>query len=99
LSAKEHGRQKLVEGKPPSKGAKVAIVDDVVTTGDSILQAVHQAEEEGYEVSTVIAILDRNEGGREVIEGEGYRFWALFTVSRTPDNKPSFRFNGYPLDI
>lgn len=96
LSAKGHGRRKLVEGKSPDKGTNVAIVDDVVTTGDSILQAVHQAEDEGYKVSTVVAILDRNEGGREAVELEGYNFWALFTMSRTPDGELDLQFNGYP---
>lgn len=95
---KGHGTNQLAEGKIAPKGAKVAIVEDVVTTGTSLLDAISMAESQGCTITNAVVLVDRNEGGREAVEEKGYKFWALFTVSRTPDDKLSFRFNGYPLD-
>jgi orotate phosphoribosyltransferase len=57
---------------------KVAIVEDVVTTGGSTLRAIERAEEFGLAVSRVLAIVDRNEGGAETIAGRGHRLEAMF---------------------
>ena len=92
--SKGHGTDELVEGKVPIKGTEVAIVEDVVTSGKSLLDAVHQAEEKGCRVTHTIALVDRDEGGRAAIEAEGYKFWSLFTVSRTSDGEIDFAFNG-----
>ncbi|MBI2955303.1 MAG: orotate phosphoribosyltransferase [Chloroflexi bacterium] len=76
---KDHGRKRLVEGPLPPN-AKVVIVDDVVTTGESSLKAVYAVEREGGRVIKVIALLDRLEGGAEAIRAAGYQFEAIFTV-------------------
>ena len=77
--AKAHGKQKQVEGPLPA-GARVAIVEDTVTTGESALQAIAAVEQLGCTVVTVLALVDRLEGGRELLESKGYAFAPLFTV-------------------
>ncbi len=57
---KRHGTKRRIEN-PPKPGTKVVIVDDVVTTGKSLLQAVHEAREAGCEVIGVLALVDREE--------------------------------------
>jgi orotate phosphoribosyltransferase len=79
---KGHGTQSWIEGKQNlAAGAAVVILEDVVTTGGSSLKAVERVEAEGYRVLGVLALVDRQEGGRETLEGRGYRFEALFTKS------------------
>jgi len=75
---KKHGERKMIEG-PFKKGWKVAVVDDVVTTGGSTLKACRAVEEEGGEVVLALTLVDRLEGGRENLEKEGYKFVSLFT--------------------
>ena len=77
-SAKSHGRQKLIEGNFVS-GDSVVIVEDVVTTGGSSMKAVNRAKEEGLDVLGIVSLVDREEGGRENIEQEGYWLKAIFT--------------------
>jgi orotate phosphoribosyltransferase len=57
---------------------RVAIVEDVVTTGASTLRAIERAEDAGLSVSRVLAIVDRNEGGADTITEKGYRLEAMF---------------------
>ena len=77
---KKHGLGQWIEGKKNlAKGAKVAIVEDVVTTVGSSVQAVKRAEEEGLKVVAVFAVVDREEGGSEKIKQAGYEFKAIFT--------------------
>ena len=75
---KSHGTGKSIEGNFP-ENAKVAIFDDVVTSGGSILRGAAQVEKQGGKVEVVMAVLDREEGGREKIEGAGYKFYSIFT--------------------
>lgn len=75
---KKHGKSKLVEG-PLQEGARVAIVEDVITTGSSILRAINAVEEMGCRVVRVVVLVDRQEGGREMIEEKGYSVTAFFT--------------------
>ncbi|KAF0221722.1 MAG: orotate [Geobacteraceae bacterium] len=79
---KGHGTGQWLEGRknlPP--GSKVVIVEDVVTTGGSSMKAVRRAEEEGLKVLGIVTLVDREEGGRENIEKEGYWLKAIFTKS------------------
>src|SRR4030065_428892 len=71
---KKHGPSQWVEGmKNLRPGMRVAIVEDVVTTGASTLRAIERAEGVGLVVSRVLCIVDRNEGGAEFLSGRGYR--------------------------
>lgn len=60
--AKSHGMQRWVEGAAEPR-ARVAIVEDVVTTGESTLRAIARCREEGFRVERVVALVDREEGG------------------------------------
>ena len=77
--AKGHGTQRFIEG-PVKAGDRVAILEDVVTTGGSSLLAIERAEEFGLVVTCVIAIIDRLEGGAEAFAQRGYAFQSLLTI-------------------
>ena len=77
-SAKEHGRLKRIEGNF-SPGDSVVVVDDVITTGGSTIQAIDAIEEAGGRIAFVIALVDRQEGGRENIEKRGHKVVPIFT--------------------
>ena len=77
---KKHGLHRLIEG-PLLPEMRVAIVDDVITSGASVLQAIESVEELGCEVVVVIALLDREQGGRQNIERLGYDFEAICTIT------------------
>lgn len=75
---KSHGTRKMIEGNFRS-GMRVALFDDVITSGGSIIKGARQVEAEGGKVEVIMAVLDREEGGREAIESHGYRFMSIFT--------------------
>jgi len=77
--SKGHGTNQFVEG-PITAGDRAVIVEDVVTTGGSALEAIEKVEALGVTVEGVIAIIDRLEGGREQFESKGYPLHSLFTV-------------------
>lgn len=76
--AKDHGSKERIEGVLPPN-ARVAIVDDVLTTGGSALQAVQEVEQAGGTVVAVLCIVDREAGASEVFAKYQYR--PLFTLS------------------
>jgi orotate phosphoribosyltransferase len=82
--AKSHGMQRLIEGWDGLPGSKVVIVDDVCTTGDSILTACDKAEQSGYIVAATFCVVDREEGGAQNI-ARRYPFYPLFTASELLD--------------
>jgi orotate phosphoribosyltransferase len=75
--AKGHGSKEMVEGivRP---GDQVAIVEDVLTTGGSVLQAIREVERLGARIAAVICIVDRLEGAREALDH--YNFLPIFTI-------------------
>ena len=76
---KGHGTGKYVEG-PYASGEEVVIVEDVVTTGGSSLEAIERCRSVGLKVGRVLAIVDRLEGGREAFTGQGIELTTLFTI-------------------
>lgn len=81
---KAHGTGQSIEG-PLVPGCRVAIIDDVCTTGGSLFQAIAAAEAAGCTVVKVLALLDRREGGAEELRRRGYDFVAL--MAATPEGK------------
>jgi orotate phosphoribosyltransferase len=75
---KAHGTDKLIEG-PLKPGARVIVVEDVTTRGNSALRAVEAARAEGCEVVRVITIVDRLEGAADNLKAHGVELRALFT--------------------
>ncbi len=78
--AKQHGTGKLIEG-PFQAGDKVVVVEDVITTGGSALKAVEAIRAAGGEILGVLALVDREEGGREALEAAGLNVISLATAS------------------
>ena len=74
--AKIHGTGKLVEG-PFEVGDRVAIIEDVITTGGSARRAIDAVRAAGGDVAGVLALVDRDEGGRQAIESLGLPVIAL----------------------
>jgi len=83
---KDHGIAKKIEGNV-KKGDRVVIVDDVITTGGSTIRAIECARDEGLEVVKVIALVDREEGGREAIKERVEDFESLLTMSNLKKKK------------
>ena len=78
-TTKDHGTRKMLEGADSlSPGARLAIVEDTVTTGGSTLRAVAAVRAAGFEVAAVVAVVDRLEGGASAIAGAGVPFFALY---------------------
>jgi orotate phosphoribosyltransferase len=78
--AKDHGSRRMLEGNTRlASGARVALLEDVVTTGGSTIRAAAQLRDAGYEVAGVVALVDRLEGGRGAIEESGLTLVAIFT--------------------
>jgi orotate phosphoribosyltransferase len=77
---KGHGTKNPVEGDL-IEGARVVVVEDVVTTGSSGMRAVDVCRECGYHVLEVVALVDREEGGRERFAQAGVPFFSFFTLS------------------
>ncbi|MBI3358274.1 MAG: orotate phosphoribosyltransferase [Nitrospirae bacterium] len=76
---KKHGTEQQIEG-PMLPGAKLVVVEDVVTTGSSALQTISILRSEGHTILKVVALVDRLEGGGEKIVAEGVPFEALYTM-------------------
>ena len=83
---KGHGTGQWIEGLGAfATGAKVAIVEDVVTTGASTIKAIERARAEGLEPIGVFALVDRDEGGKDAVEKTGVKVNALFTRKDFPE--------------
>ena len=78
--AKSHGTGRLIEG-PFREGDHVAVIEDVITTGGSALRAVEAIRAAGGVVAGVLALVDREEGGREALVGAGLAVIALARAS------------------
>jgi len=79
--AKSHGTGKVLEG-PFQKGDRVAVIEDVITTGGSALRAIDAVRTAGGVIAGVLALVDREEGGRQAIENVGIHVVALTTASQ-----------------
>jgi len=80
-TVKDHGTRKLVEGLADVAGKRVAIVEDVTTTGGSAMKAVEALKAAGASIALVISILDREEGAAKLYADAGIPFQSLFKAS------------------
>jgi orotate phosphoribosyltransferase len=78
--AKGHGTQAWIEGPEVSKGTKVTVLEDVVTTGGSAIKAAEKLRDAGYVVERVVAMVDREEGGAEAMKEAGLELRSLFLL-------------------
>jgi len=87
---KQHGLQRRVEGPPLEQGERCLIVEDVVTTGGSTVQAIEAVRAEGHDVCGVIAVLDRLAGGSAAIvrAADGAPYEALATIDDVYPERP-----------
>ncbi|MGC9503251.1 orotate phosphoribosyltransferase [Baaleninema sp.] len=79
--AKGHGTRAYIEGPPLDEGAKVVVLEDVVTTGQSAMKAVTRLRDAGYQVDRVISLVDRQQGGAEFYQEQGLAFEAVFSIA------------------
>ena len=89
---KEHGLQRWIEGPAIEPGERVLVVEDVVTSGGSLVSAIERVREEGIEIAGALAVLDRLAGGREAIEaalGDGRPYVALLTIDDVYPDRPT----------
>src|SRR5215213_6172900 len=87
---KAHGLQRRIEGPPLEPGERCLIVEDVVTTGGSTVQAIEAVQGEGHDVCGVVAILDRLAGGADAIRraADGAPYEPLVTIDEVYPDRP-----------
>ena len=86
---KGHGTGAWLEGPLPTKGSVITVLEDVVTTGGSSLKAVKQLRAKGYEVNQVLAIVDREEGGKDAMSKADIDLNSLFFLKEIVDKSKS----------
>ena len=77
---KGHGTQAWIEGPMPPEGSKVTVLEDVVTSGGSAINAAQKLRDVGYVVDRVVSIVDRQEGGKDAMLKVGLELRSLFTL-------------------
>ena len=88
---KEHGLQRWIEGPPLDPGERCLLVEDVVTTGGSTIEALERVRSEGLTVAGVVSVLDRLAGGGEAIAaaiGDQASYTALSTIDDVYPDRP-----------
>ena len=79
-SAKSHGLGRQVEGPKLNKGARLVVIDDVATTGGSLVETISCLRQQGLRVDSVIVLVDRNEGAKEKLKKVNCKFTSLFNI-------------------
>jgi orotate phosphoribosyltransferase len=85
---KTHGTGRLIEG-PFQSGDSVVVIEDTITTGGSALRAIEAVRGGGGSIVGVLALVDREEGGREALEAHGHRVISLALASEITANMTS----------
>jgi len=80
-SPKKHGRQKLIEGKELKPGERVVVLDDVATSGGSLVKSIEVLKQEKVKVIKAITVVDREEGAQEALAELGCPLVSLFKKS------------------
>ncbi|MDD4953949.1 MAG: orotate phosphoribosyltransferase [Candidatus Omnitrophica bacterium] len=79
-AAKEHGKQRLIEGPQLKAGNKVVLIDDVATTGKSLIEAKQALDDMGIKADTAIVIVDRCEGAADNLAKAGLKLESIFKI-------------------
>lgn len=87
---KDYGTKKLIEGQY-HKGQKALVVDDVITNGESKLITIKPLEEEGLIVEDIVVLLDREQGGVELLAKHGYRCLPIFKMKEVFDTLLTYK--------
>lgn len=77
---KQHGERRQVEGSKIDKISNVIIIDDVTTTGNSVVQTVDAVNSLGWNVKKIITLIDRKEGGQELLSERNIPFDSIFSI-------------------
>ncbi len=88
---KEHGLQRWIEGPLPEPGDRCLLVEDVVTTGGSTIEAIERLRSEGLAIAGVLSVLDRLAGGAEAIQaalGDDGPYLTLSTIDDVYPDRP-----------
>jgi orotate phosphoribosyltransferase len=88
---KEHGLQRWIEGPEIAPGERVLVVEDTVTTGGSLIDAIERLKDEGVALAGALAIVDRLAGGADAIGealGGGLPYRPLFTIDDVYPERP-----------
>jgi orotate phosphoribosyltransferase len=83
-TAKSYGTGKNIEGRW-AVGQRVVVVDDLITSGDSILETIATMKAAGMKVHDAVVLIDREQGGRQMLEAQGYEVHAVLTLRRLLD--------------
>lgn len=92
--AKVYGAGRLIEG-PFKASDRVVVIEDVITSGSSALRAANAVRDAGATVAGILALVDREEGGRELLEAEGFVVASIATATEilarglTPEDQTS----------
>lgn len=78
--AKTYGTKKLIEGIY-EKGQTCLLVEDVITSGKSLIETIDEVEQEDLKVSDIVVVLDREQGGKQLLEEKGFRVHTLFSIT------------------
>ncbi len=93
--AKLHGTKKIVEGVY-EEGQTCLIVEDVVTSATSILETINDLETAGIKVKHAVALVDREQGGKEILKSKNYEFHSVITLNEIleigKESQPPLRF-------
>lgn len=81
---KGYGTKKLIEGIY-KKGEHVLLVEDVITSGKSLIETIDEVENEGLVIESIVVVIDRQQGGSRLLRKKGYKLHTLFTIEEVLD--------------
>ncbi|MEN8141247.1 MAG: orotate phosphoribosyltransferase [Thermodesulfobacteriota bacterium] len=86
--AKGHGTENFLEGqKNMPEGCNVTLLEDVVTTGGTLLKVIDRVQAQGFKVAQIITVVDRQEGGAKTLADAGYKLETIFTRAQLLDEE------------
>ncbi|MCK0202705.1 orotidine-5'-phosphate decarboxylase [Ornithobacterium rhinotracheale] len=81
---KGYGTKRMLEGVF-NQGQNCLLVEDVITSGKSLIETIEEVEKEGLKVTDIVVVLDREQGGKKLLAEKGYRVQTLFTINEVID--------------